>query len=39
MWLFSSQSREITLILEYMDECEDEIIEHLRANGVITYED
>ena len=39
MWLFSSQSREITLILEYMDELEDEIIEYLRANGVIGYDD
>ena len=38
-WLFSPQSREITLILEYMDDCEDEIIEYLRSNGVLHYED
>ena len=39
IWLSSPQGREITLILEYGDELEDEIIEHLKANGVITYED
>ena len=39
MWLSSPQSREITLILEYADELENEIIEYLMANGVLMYED
>lgn len=38
LWLILPESRETTLLLEYVDEWEDEIIEYLKANGFISEE-
>lgn len=36
LWLRLPESRETTVLLEYVDEWEDEIIEYLKANGIIS---
>ena len=35
LWLRLPESRETTVLLEYVDEWEDEIMEYLKANGII----
>ena len=36
LWLLLPESRETSLVLEYVDEWENEIMEYLKANGIIS---